>query len=574
MYIKSVEITNYRIFYKNHYFNFNPDENKSLNVIFGKNSVGKSSLIDAIHWCLYGYELRKLGIEPICNDEIVEEVAVNEKIPVKVIVRFVNNLEQEIVVCRSVSVYKNENGKIIQGQDDIFEITYEGIPFFSPKSYISKRCNVDLFDLSYIHENEVLFNDDFEKKITSILGNYFQFDVIDKTYAHLNKSYNKFLKESKKIHSEIYIIDEYNKYVKEQEEISQEIDNLNNKLFKLKELQEAHYKKINSEDIEKREKLIKDLNHVDNDINKWEVDYSYLVLKSFPSAILINELCSNSERIKSLSNFLSEEKFDVEFHKYKHDLKHDLSNLKIEIFDIPEYIKKIHSLKETRLEIVNEINLIDNSLSNKDDKWVHEKDFIEKEIDFSIYKINTLKHKNNFIKKEIHTLDKRIKEIRGISADFQKKDAFYKKAIDNLKLMKEEFFKNILSNISDLMNNFFIHDFCMSYKFSKIIIHENFEFDIVKNSGKHIHFLDLSYGERYIFYLSFMFSLQEIIEEDIFLIIDTQFLNFDGNHWLNFLSLLKNNSNQCFLLFNESMYDGVAKSNLIDNINFEYELVN
>ena len=38
MIIKSVDITNYRLFFGDNHFDFSSNQNKSLNIIFGKNS--------------------------------------------------------------------------------------------------------------------------------------------------------------------------------------------------------------------------------------------------------------------------------------------------------------------------------------------------------------------------------------------------------------------------------------------------------------------------------------------------------------------------------------------------------
>lgn len=574
MYIKSVEVTNYRIFYKNHFFNFNINQNKFLNIIFGKNSTGKSSLIEAIHWCLYGQEIQKRSMEPICNDKIIDEAAFNEEILVKVIVKFVNNFGDEIIVQRSTYFYKNKEGKLIHGMDNIFEISNDLAQFIPPEIFIQKNCCIELFDLLFIGENEIVFNTDFKNKINSILGNYFQFDVIDKMSIHLNNSYNKFLREYKKINYESSIIKEYNDRIEEKEKISQEIDNTNKELSELKELQEKHYNNNNSKNIERRQNLLKNLDNLERNKDNHEREYNSLVLKSFPMAILFNDVCSESNGLKLLHDFLSKENFEPSFYQYKYDLKQDLSNLKNEILDIPDYIRRIRTFYNEYHEIFNELKVIENSLSNEENDVFNEMDSIKKTIDFLIYKHKSLKRKKKTIEDEIRYLDNKIKEMQSISIEFRKKDAFYKEARDTIKFMKEEFFKNVLSNISDVMNTIFIHDFCMSDKFSNISLHENFEFDIVKNCGKHIHFSDLSYSEKYIFYLSFMFSIQRIIEEDIFLIIDTQFLNFDEMKWSNFLALLRCNHNQCFLLFNETKYDEVTRSNLIDNVNSEYELIN
>lgn len=51
MILKSIELNNFRLFYGNHKLQFKEND---FNVIVGNNATGKSSIIEAIKWCIYG----------------------------------------------------------------------------------------------------------------------------------------------------------------------------------------------------------------------------------------------------------------------------------------------------------------------------------------------------------------------------------------------------------------------------------------------------------------------------------------------------------------------------------------
>lgn len=53
MRLESVEISNYRQ-YKDVFFDFCTKGSYDVHIIWGKNGMGKTNLLNAISWCLYG----------------------------------------------------------------------------------------------------------------------------------------------------------------------------------------------------------------------------------------------------------------------------------------------------------------------------------------------------------------------------------------------------------------------------------------------------------------------------------------------------------------------------------------
>nr|WP_295161843.1 AAA family ATPase [uncultured Methanobrevibacter sp.] len=570
MYIKSVDIANFRIFYKDHHFNFSCND-KFLNVIYGKNSTGKTSLINAVHWCLYGQEILEGGAEPIINEGIVEEIPRNGEANVEVTVMFEYD-ERDIAVQRTINFYKNEDGKLIQGLDD-FNILLDGQFVLSKEALISKRCSKQLFNLSYVNVNQSLFDKNFANDIKSVLFNYFQLDIVDIAYEHLKKSYSNFLKKSEKIDSQIIQINSYNRLKKDYDEVCLEIDNLNQRIFELNDLKEKYSFKIDSDIFKKSEFLSNDLHSLNLKIEKLGSDYSNLVLRSFPMLVLFKDASSNPV-LKNYLLSLNDENSGYSYLKDLFDFKTDLINLEKVIFNISHYIKQIKDCNEELEKVYYEYESLNLYIKDMDEPLVKKVESIQKTIKYSSAEVDRLEYKKDYLKKEISRYSKKINNIQMISNEIQKKDSFYKDALDAFKYIGEGMLKEIICEISDSMNNIFLQNFKMDKKFSKVIITENFDLSIIKKSNKPIKFEDLSYSEQYVLYLSLIFSIQKIISDDVFIIVDMQFLNFDRENLKNFLSVLKCNDNQCFLLFNDSMYDDGIRFNLIDNVNIEYELIN
>lgn len=571
MYLKSVEILNYRLFYEYNNFDFSSYEDKSLNIIFGRNGTGKSSLIDAIYWCLYGIEMREMGSEPIFNDIIAEETPRGDKFNVKVILSLINNQNREILIKRSICFHKGDN--ILINSED-FDIYIDEMPVIFEKTFINKRWSKVLFDLMYINEINVLSNNNFYNEIKLLLSNYFQLNIISNASLHLKKSHSKLLNEYKKLNPE-FGINRYDELVSSHEELCLEIKKVSHDIHDKEQLIKEYQSNSISKDLFlKKEDLLKKSVKLNNKIEKEISDYSYLVLSSFPMSVLFNDLESNVDGFKTfLKNYNEEDTLKTSFAEDISKLKYDLEVLKDNKSYIPKKIKYIVSLKEQLVTIYDEIYSIDSCL-RADEPKIREINSLQKELDILVLSKGHLKHEEKLLIKKISMFDKEMDIAKSKSLELKKKDEFYRNATKSINKLYENLFKSILTEISDSVNKIFIQNFAMSDKYSNIIIDDNFEFEIVKNSGKLIKFSDLSLSEQYILYLSFAFSIQYIIDQEILLIVDTQFLSFDNKHWLNFLSLLKNNNHQCLLLFNEVKYDKDAKLNLMNNIANEYELIN
>lgn len=88
--ISSISVTNFRQYQGTQVLEFKNDKTKNVSLILGKNGAGKSNLLNAITWCLYGVEIHKSkdiydsrGM-PVINTAALKKLKINEPITAEV----------------------------------------------------------------------------------------------------------------------------------------------------------------------------------------------------------------------------------------------------------------------------------------------------------------------------------------------------------------------------------------------------------------------------------------------------------------------------------------------------------
>jgi DNA sulfur modification protein DndD len=121
MRIENVKLQNYRQ-YRDLEFSFNKKYTNDLHFFIGKNGTGKTNLLNAITWCLYGEEShlsKNSELLPILNLNSLKEAKEDDKRDVNVQVTFNIGNNRKIVFIRKAEyrIYKNKKEPIRQSTD-------------------------------------------------------------------------------------------------------------------------------------------------------------------------------------------------------------------------------------------------------------------------------------------------------------------------------------------------------------------------------------------------------------------------------------------------------------------------
>lgn len=187
MLIKSLKIENFRQFKGEIKLDFSCDSFKNVTVILGDNTFGKTTLLQAFRWCLYGKALFNNEPNFLLNKEIAHDMRDGDarKVGVEVVIR---NAEIDYTITRTQKYFRQG---IIKDYDLILNIAYKkpdgqtkNFKDSEKSSIINKIMPEGLsqyffFDTERV--NSVSNKKDVAKAVKEILG----LEIIDNAIQHL-----------------------------------------------------------------------------------------------------------------------------------------------------------------------------------------------------------------------------------------------------------------------------------------------------------------------------------------------------------------------------------------------------
>ncbi|MFZ3077181.1 MAG: AAA family ATPase [Candidatus Aenigmatarchaeota archaeon] len=105
---------NYRPFYGKETILFSLNPKKPFTIIYAGTGSGKTTILDAIAWCLYGKEIHKpQPLDTMLNDDKRDELKKNDMVNVSVeIIMGESETKIDYIFTRSISFYKNKEGRV------------------------------------------------------------------------------------------------------------------------------------------------------------------------------------------------------------------------------------------------------------------------------------------------------------------------------------------------------------------------------------------------------------------------------------------------------------------------------
>jgi DNA sulfur modification protein DndD len=149
MIIKSIELYNFRQYKGIQKVEFSYDKEKNVTVIIGKNTSGKTTIVQAFNWCLY--EKRNFKNKDIINLEVIDSLKFFRETNAYVEIIIIHD-KNEYTIRRTQKYEKNELGRV-KIKRSILEVQYkdpsgaiQSIPMIEYENTINKILPVDLSD--------------------------------------------------------------------------------------------------------------------------------------------------------------------------------------------------------------------------------------------------------------------------------------------------------------------------------------------------------------------------------------------------------------------------------------------
>lgn len=605
--------------------------NNNINLIYGKNEAGKTTLLKFIYCMLYGISKNKNGKE--ISDFEKYKPWDSEEFSGKI--KYELDNEDDFEVFRDFS---KKNPKIYDmNLEDIsknFTIDKnKGNQFF----YEQTKIDEGLFQsTTLVEQNNIVLDKNSQNSLTQKIANILSSGEDNISYKKVMNNLSKKLieevgtertvdrplnkvsediKKLKEIKEKLDVFENKKNIIKDRKnEINNELENLEKELLLTKEIKEIKQQeeknkekiKINNNLKRECEEKINNLkNKIRTNKNNKKNKNNYIINLFLISILIILNILINfvqlSEILQKAVIFFTIIYLLICLICYLiKKIKNNKLNNKINIEKI-KIEKEIEVLKENKKNIENEIKKIEEEIQNKNNKElinlknkysnIINQDDIINLFNKNVDKINSeLEYLNRIINNKNIELNTIIIEEKNINENLDKKIECDEQ-LEYLKERKKELehlgqninlAKQTIEESYNQMKNEITPKFTKNL--SKIINnisegkYKNVKFDpneglmIEKENGEYINCNNLSIGTIDQLYLSLRISsIQEISEEKMPIVLDESFAYFDNERLKNILVYLneyyKDNQIIIFTCSNR-------EKEILDKLNIEYNLIN
>lgn len=580
---------------------------EGINIIYGKNEAGKSTLLKFITGMFYGVSKNKNGgnipeldkVEPWDNEDFSgkinyvldnkNEYEVYREFKKKNPKIFNSNLED---ISKDFNIDKTKGNQFFYDQTGLDETTFT-------TSVITKQGEVKLDEKS---QNNII------QKISNILGTGEDTNSYSKIISKLKKKLNDEVGTSntkeKPINTVEKRIDELSiekekleAYQSEQFEIEEEIRKIKLDIVDNKErLETLKTANIKLETIKSEEGKINVLKKLNED-TKLEIEQLKNESKEKINSLKTNKITLRDKIIISILIIISVIMFIFLRNKYVAILPTLISILYIIFIAINinrnkselkeerrKYKDKINDANSKAKAQIEEIKTIENDYKQKLNEIY--KQYSIKENENVIQEINSLQSKINEKTLKLHTteidynninpkleklinIEEELESLLNDRKDLEQKSYEIKKAIETLETaynkMKEEITPKFTEKLSDTIKN------VSNNKYNKVKINISGEIIVEDSNGNYINAENLSLGTIDQLYLALrLASIEEITEETMPIILDEAFAYYDNERLKNILDYMsKEYKNRQIIIF--TCTD--REKSILNSLEINYNLV-
>lgn len=634
MKIHKVYLKNYRQF-RDVEIAFSKDSNKNFTIISGNNGTGKTTLLNALSWCLYGFEIHNYdesSFMSICNNKSLSLAPNESEIPVFVQIDFVKD-DDIISIKRLMDFYKYNDNQIRAINNNFQLINRDGVNSEGYAEYFVERlCPKEI--LEYFLFDGARLSEYFKDNSNNIKNAIFEVSQLNLLYnlnANLSKVESKYVKEQKKLSSTLGIINEEILMLQSQKMMyKKSLEDSKRNLLKLSDMGskiDIQLSNLGSKDMAnylRRHELINiEIGKVYKIIEDANKRRKNLILSSYPYILCYDyfnrfiELTENSIEKPVISSDFKEVLFQIlesdkcicgvnlsdnnvrreSIMNLLNDDNH-LEEISSELLSSARHmdtiiLKKIKSFKDDILEIrgiifKNENKLqelqkesmrINAILDNYDgfEDLINKKNKLDDLKEIQTRNIGKCETDLYYISDKLNYLMKKQKqEVNSTNHldQYGKKIELIRKVRDASDKVKINVSEDIRYKIETLTRENFIKLQWKPDEFSDVRIDDNYEIFIKNSLGEEERPGDLSDGEKLCLGLCFTSALHKLLDFDFPLIIDAPLANLDEstrNNVAQFLPMFFDDKQVC-LLVTDSEYTNEFRNNMLESIDKEYTI--
>ena len=171
---QKIELKNYRP-YLDDRVEFSQDDKKPVTIVEGKNSSGKTSLIHAIHWCLYGNEKdiqdQSKG-KPRCNKSKIYELKIDESFDTEVKITLADEDGPKYVISRIITAKRFSDDNTEKFDTDAAGNVPKGITFSTSVSLQERKKDGSWDSI----DNDAIFTSRVQKLIPDEVSEFIIFN--------------------------------------------------------------------------------------------------------------------------------------------------------------------------------------------------------------------------------------------------------------------------------------------------------------------------------------------------------------------------------------------------------------
>ena len=588
---KSIYLENFRLYKGPVEFELSTDD-KKINVIQGNNDAGKTTMLNAITWCLYGEERNNIS-QDLYNSHTFKNTKIGDIITVKVVITMLDSDGREVEITRS-NEYVKINDDHCSSPEQTFTIFRDDgvndqvISF--PTDYINTHLPSSLKDY-FLFDGELLAQF-FKKDNGNIKQDVFrlsQINLIKKVSTHIKNRKNEFIDEKEEKQPQVARIlrkidgleNDIIRYSEDMEREKKAKRKYKTKITELKEQWKALGDKDPLELFDEKNALIKKQERISDDTKDAETAYKKELFDDFSKIYgysILKGMEKRGEELKEegfipaqyrkgfLEFLMNREecicgRSIVEGTPEYQEVK-DLFDKTDEITDISELINKLLGKVESVMSNYPEDFIeIDNSLDQRIMDLEDDYEDLQGQIDELDALINTGISEDEIrkLKEDIEYYERMLKQAEKnfIKAETKKADAE-----DNLKKAGKEHEQiiNKVGNLDELDDKI---QFCTDvyntseklYADMKVYIHnklqnittkefktyhwkttykgvdidDDFNVEFIRKDGTHVSATDPSAGTQLTLALSFITALNNLAGFKLPIIIDTPLGRLDND---------------------------------------------